>query len=149
MLFLNTNLIPAAALAYTALQACSKSRYGGWFRDYTSFLYVLVAFTQAITRQSKGEDNDYTHAFHNAVKAAQSKVVVFIEAQQKSDNPEQFTLSCIEDSKLKYVGGISDKMLDAMVDYANSDNTRGKEFESSCEWVRDLKRKRDEAKRVR
>ena len=133
-----------------ALQACSNSRYTWWFEDYTRFLYVLAACTQAIARQSKGENKDSTQALHNAVKAAQSKIVEHLQAQQKSDQPEKLhILFFIETSKLESVGGISDEMLDAMVDYANSDNPDIQESDHFREWARDLKRKRDESKKVR
>ena len=148
MLFLNTNLVPAAALAYTALQACSKSRYARWFEHYTKFLYVIAACTQVIARQSKGEDKDSAQALHTAVKDAQSKIVEHIRAQQKSDRPEWRILWNIKESKLESVGGISDEMLDAMVEYANSDNPYIYDTEYPREWVKNLKQKRDEAKQV-
>lgn len=135
-------------MAYTALQACSKSRYKDWLRDYTSFLYVLAACTQAIARQSSGEDKYSTHALQNAVKVAQSKIVEHIKAEQKSSKPEPYFLSKISASELDSVGGISDEMLGAIIDYANSDNPGIFEWLWDRDWVRDLERKRDEAKQV-
>lgn len=136
-----------AVLAYSALRAYDEARYQDWFAGYARFLYVLAASTRVITRRSENAGkNSAVQALHNAVKAAQSRMIELIQAELTSGHRAEGVLFDIWYSKLEFVGGISDQMLDAMVDCASSATGEGYQTHFLRKWVFDLKFRREQRK---